>query len=220
MPPTESEYIPALRYDWLTPIYDLTLRLTMRDPLFKLALLDQAATPADAEVLDLGCGTATLSILAKQQNRGARVAAVDIDPKILDIARRKADREKVDIEFHEASVAELPFPDASFDRVLSCLVFHHLARDKKHATLEQSFRVLKPGGEIHIADWGPPTGPFMRVAYFSLQLLDGFATTTDNAKGLIPTYMKDAGFSDARQTKHFNTCFGTMALYAGTKPER
>ena len=87
MPQTESEYIPALRYDWLTPVYDFTLRLTMRDPLFKLALLEQAATPADADVLDLGCGTATLSILAKQQNPQARVAAVDIDPKILDIAR-------------------------------------------------------------------------------------------------------------------------------------
>ena len=207
MPRTESEFIPALRYDWLTPVYDLTLRLTMRDPLFKLALLEQAATPADAEVLDLGCGTATMSILAKQQNPDARVATIDIDPKILDIARRKAVREKADIEFHEASVAELPFPDASFDRVLSCLVFHHLDRDKKRAAFEQSFRVLKPGGEIHIADWGPPTGPFMRVAYLSLQLLDGFATTTDNAKGIIPQLMKDAGYTDARQTKHFNTFF-------------
>lgn len=217
MPPTQPEYIPALRYRWLTPAYDLTLRLTMRDPFFKLQLLEQAATPPGVDILDLGCGTATLSILAKRQNPQARVSAVDIDPKILDIARRKAARDIVDIDFHNASVAELPFPNESFDRVISCLVFHHLDRDTKRAALEQSYRVLKPGGEIHIADWGPPTGPLMRIAYLSLQLLDGFATTTDNAKGIIPQLMKDAGFPDARQTRSINTCFGTMALYGGMK---
>jgi len=217
MPPAQRDYIPALRFGWLTPVYDLTMHLTMRDPFFKLQLLKQADTPSDADVLDLGCGTATLSILAKQQNPLARVSAVDIDSKILDIACRKTALADVDIDFHKASVGELPFPDASFDRVLSCLVFHHLDRDTKLAALEQSYRVLKPGGEIHIADWGPPTGPLMRIAYLSLQLLDGFATTTDNAKGIIPQLMKGAGFIDARQTKHINTCFGTMALYSGTK---
>ncbi|WP_149029983.1 class I SAM-dependent methyltransferase, partial [Effusibacillus lacus] len=78
--------------------------------------------------------------------------------------------------------------------VLSSLFFHHLTRENKSRTLAEVHRVLKPGGEIHIADWGRPRSALMRTAFFLVQMLDGFATTKDNADGLIPQLLLESGF--------------------------
>jgi ubiquinone/menaquinone biosynthesis C-methylase UbiE len=81
---------------------------------------------------------------------------------------------------------ELPYPDASFDRVISSLLFHHLTRENKERTLREVFRVLRPGEELHVADWGKAQNWPMRVAFLLVQMLDGFETTADNVNGLLP----------------------------------
>jgi trans-aconitate methyltransferase len=83
-------YIPALGVDWLTPLYDPLLRWVMREEQFKRYLIRQAQIGPGQHVLDLGCGTATLTLLIKQTHPEAVVIGLDGDPKVLEIGRTKA----------------------------------------------------------------------------------------------------------------------------------
>ena len=76
---------------------------------------------------------------------------------------------------------------------------------------------MKPGGELHIADWCKAKNAFMRGAFYLVQILDGFETTTDNVKGLLPKYIEEAGFEDVKETRFFNTAFGTLGLIRAIK---
>lgn len=178
-------YIPALRYHWLTTFYDPLLRWTLRESAFKSQLAKQARVEKGHRVLDLGCGTGTLAILIKSHHPAAEVLGLDADPKVLEVARAKAVRARLNVRFDQGMAFELPYPDASFDRVISSLLFHHLTRQNKEQTLKEVFRVLRLGGELHVADWGKAQNSLMRIAFLLVQVLDGFKTTVDNVAGLL-----------------------------------
>lgn len=217
MSTSEERYIPALGYHWLTSLYDPVVRLTTRESAFKPALIAQADIQAGERILDLACGTATLTILAKQAQPAAEIHGIDGDANILKIAASKAQAEGLDLKLKQGLADALPYPDAHFDRAMSSLFFHHLTRSTKSAAFAQLYRVLKPGGELNIADWGRATDPLMRTAFFGIQLLDGFTTTADNVRGLLPTLISGAGFVDVCVTQNFSTVFGTMSLYRARK---
>ena len=212
-----EKYVPALGYDWLTPFYDVVARLTTREKAVKESLIGQAKFEPQQQVLDLACGTGTLAILIKRKYPLTSVRAIDIDAKILRIAERKAAGEQVEIVFDKGLSFALPYADASFDRVLSSLFFHHLTRENKLKTLREAFRVLKAGGELHIADWGLPANFLMKIASIGVARLDGAETTADNFSGLLPTFVSEAGFQAAEETSRFNTFFGTIRLLKATK---
>src|SRR5437773_4875806 len=161
---TKQPYIPALGFDWLTRFYDPVLRATLREDRFKRLLIAQACLQPGQDVLDLGCGTATLTIMLKQSCPGAKIIGLDGDPKILAIARQKIAAAGVDVELHEGMAFAPPFAPASFDRVVSSLVFHHLTTENKRRTLAKVRELLRPGGELHVADWGKPHNTLMWIA--------------------------------------------------------
>lgn len=216
--PPGEHYIPALAYRWLTPLYDPVVQWTTRERAFKTALLKQADLRAGTRVLDLGCGTATLTLLAKGACPDADVVGLDGDPEILERARNKARRAGAVLSFDRAMSHQMPYADGHFDTVLSSLFFHHLTRDAKMATLREVHRVLKPGGTLHVADWGKAANPLMRALFVLVQLLDGFETTGDNVAGLLPAFMSECGFTNVAETRRFATPLGTIALYAAHKP--
>ena len=215
---SESDYVPALSYRWLTPYYDAVVGATTRERVFKHALVQQASITAGQQVLDLASGTGTLAIWIKQGQPFATVTGVDGDPAILSMARRKAQRSNVTVQFDQALSYDLPYPAAHFDRVVSSLFFHHLTWPDKERTAREVFRVLKPGGELHVADWGAPGNALMRGLFLSIQILDGFANTQDNVSGRLIELFRQAGFADVAQRQTFSTMYGTMALYAAVKP--
>jgi ubiquinone/menaquinone biosynthesis C-methylase UbiE len=211
-------YLPALRFPALTRLYDPVVGLTSRERRFKELLVDQAAPEAGQRILDLGCGTGTLAIQVKQRQPDADVVGLDADPAMLSQAREKAGRAGVELTLTEGMSNELPFEDGSFDRVLSTLFFHHLDPEPKRQTVREIARVLRKGGELHVADWGRPSDPVMAVAFLGIRLLDGFENTAENARGELPAIFEEAGLERAEQTDRLRTVLGTLALYRAERP--
>ncbi len=112
----------------------------------------------------------------------------------------------------------MPFPDTSFAHVVTSLFLHHLNTENKLDTLKQMYRVLKPGGMLHIADWTSPSNKIMRLLFYGVQILDGFETTTDNINGMLPEFIEDAGFSNVVLACTFDTVHGTIGLYTAQRP--
>jgi SAM-dependent methyltransferase len=211
-------YVPALRFAWLTRFYDPVLRAALKEERFKRLLVAQAGIEPGRRVLDLGCGTATLTIMAKRACPGARVVGLDGDPAVLAQARAKVAAAGVDVELREGLAFAPPFAPGSFDRVLSSLVLHHLTTEQKRRTLAAVRDLLVPGGELHVADWGRAQNALMRLAFLGVQLLDGLATTADNVAGRLPGLMEEAGFAAVVETHREMTLFGTLGLYRATRP--
>jgi len=213
MNPNAERYVRALRFRSLTRFYDRVLGATLKEDKFKRLLVEQACILPGQRVLDLGCGTGTLTILMKQAVPQATVVGLDGDPETLAIAREKAERAGLAIELEHVLAWDAPFEASSFDRVLSSLVFHHLTTENKRRTLAKIREWLRPGGELHVADWGRPHDPLMRMAFLTVQLLDGFETTSDSVQGRLEPLMREAGFADVAETHRERTLFGTLSLY-------
>jgi ubiquinone/menaquinone biosynthesis C-methylase UbiE len=213
-----AAYLPALRWKALTPAFDRVVRVTARERAMKQRLVESAGVAPGEAVLDVGAGTGTLAIRVKQLCPAALVVGLDADPDILALARTKAANADCAVELVEAPATEMPFPAESFDVVLSTLFFHHLTTDAKRATLSEVRRVLKPGGELHVADWGRPGDPVMAALFLSVRAFDGFGVTADNAHGRLPTLFAEAGLEDVSEGDRLRTALGTVALYSARKP--
>jgi ubiquinone/menaquinone biosynthesis C-methylase UbiE len=212
-----ARYVPALGRDSLTALYDPVLRLATRERTFKERLLDQARIADGDDVLDLGCGTGTLAIWIKQRAPGAHVAGLDGDDRMLAKARAKAARASVEIGFEQGLSFDLPYPDASFDRVVTSLFFHHLADRDKERTISEVVRVLRPGGELHVADWGPGTDPVMGLLSQSIRLLDGFEPTRANFAGELPMLFERGGLREVQTRGDLRTVTGALAFYSAER---
>lgn len=210
-------YLSALRFPALNRAFDPVVRLTMRESRFKPELIEQARIESGHRVLDVGCGTGTLAIMVKQSVSGAEVVGLDGDPDILRQGRAKAERAGVEVQLDHAYSTELPYEDASFDRVLSTLFFHHLSTDDKLQTARELLRVLRPGGQLHIADFTRPTDPLMAAAFQLVRTFDGRERTRVNARGELGALLGKAGFEAPAEHNAFRTGFGTIGLLSATK---
>jgi len=211
----DDPYIPALGRDWLTPLYDPLQRWVMREDQFKRHLIRQAQIEPGHRVLDLGCGTGTLTILIKQTHPQSDVVGLDGDPMILAIARAKAAKAGVEISLDHGMAFQTPYPDQAFDRVLSSLVLHHLTTENKQRALREVFRVLGPGGELHVVDFGKPHTVWARLISRTLQR---FEEVEDNLNGLLLEMFRQAGLDQVAETARYATVFGTLSLYQGQRP--
>ena len=214
----ESEFTPALGFRWLTRLYDPLLRATLKEEKFKGMLVEQASIGPGQRVLDLGCGTGTLTIMLARACAQAEVVGLDADPEVIEIARRKITAAGVRVELFQAMAFAPPFEAKSFDRVVSSLVLHHLSRADKQRTFSKLRELLKPDGELHIADWGQAQNALMRLAFLGVQLLDGFESTSDNVEGRLIPLLEEAGFESVEETHREMTLFGTLALYRALNP--
>lgn len=215
--PTRETFIPALRFHALTRMYDRLLAATLDEEKHKRALIEQAGLARGHAVLDLGCGTGTLTRMLKGSCPEAIVTGLDLDPAALSIARRKAAESLVDVSFVRGSATAPPFPPGSFDRVLTSLMFHHLVRAQKMSALRAVRSLLRPGGELHVLDWGRPQGRWMELAFLPVRILDGFEPTRDNARGDLPALLREAGLEDVTETRHARTVFGSLTWLRGRR---
>jgi ubiquinone/menaquinone biosynthesis C-methylase UbiE len=187
----EHDYLPAMTKDWLLPLYDPMTRLLGVQRIHR-RLVELAAVERGHRVLEIGCGPGGLVLRAQRMHPDAEVVGLDPDPLALARARRKAERAGLPVRFDQGKAGELPYPDESFDRVLSSFMFHHLDDAEKRRALAEVRRVLRPGGQLHLVDVaGHHHGPFGRRMQRNEHL-------RDNAGEGIPDRMREAGLADVR----------------------
>jgi ubiquinone/menaquinone biosynthesis C-methylase UbiE len=141
------------RYDAEVWLFDT---FAMRGQIRQLRrkVVDAAGTGTGRRLVDVGCGTGSLAILAARLGgSGAQVSGIDPAPRQIARAQAKARRAGLDIDFRLGVIEDLPFDEASVDAVTSTLMMHHLPDDLKAKGLAEIGRVLKPGGRVVIADF-------------------------------------------------------------------
>ena len=182
-------------------------------------LVDDAVEPG-MRVLEIGCGTGTLTVLAAQ--KGARVVAFDVSGPMLAMARRKvADAGVSDhVRLEHQGVSSMDaLEDESFDVVTSTLVFSELSNDERVWVLRHSGRVLRPAGRIGIVDEVTPESLGERLVHGAVRLpllVATFAltqTTTRPVDGLSQL-VSEAGF---RVEKEERTALGSLLYLLAAK---
>lgn len=185
----------------------------------KERLVAENVRPGD-HVLDIGCGTGTVAILAARA--GARVTGFDVSAPMLTVAREKIESLGLDdrIELIEMGISGMDgFADGSFDVVLSTLVFSELSSDEQSYALHHSFRILKPEGRLEVADEVRPETFGKRFFYDLVRiplLVLTFAltqTTTRPVEGL-PGLIRQAGFRILREQR---SALGSFLYLAAVK---
>lgn len=156
------------------------------------ATLDLVEIQPGDRILEVGCGTGSLTLAAKTKaGSQSQVFGTDIAPDMVDTARRKAAKAGLEVQFQVGRIEAIPFPDSDFNLVLSSLMLHHVpGNEAKQKGIEEMLRVLKPGGRLLIVDVEPPQNPHIRGL---AGLIVGREMLTHNVREFIPLLEK-AGF--------------------------
>jgi SAM-dependent methyltransferase len=115
------------------------------------ALVDACAISAGQEVLDVAAGNGNLTVVAGEE--GASVVASDFSAAQVDLGRARTEAEGLDVEWVVADAEDLPFEDDRFDCAAS--VFGAMFAPRPDLVARELFRVVKPGGTVGMANWGP-----------------------------------------------------------------
>ena len=203
--------------EWTLPLYDPLAKLLGGDRA-RRTLVDQAALRSGHRVLEIGCGTGTLVVMIKRLHPDVDVVGLDPDQKALPRAKRKAEGASARIQFDQGFADELPYMEASLDRVFSSLMFHHLGGDEKETTLREVRRVLRPGGILSLLDFA---GQEAGAGGFLARRLHSSHQLRDNSEGQILALMGRAGFTGPRKVSQDATLFGHVRInyYQASVPD-
>ena len=216
----DARYVPAAGRAVFTGLYDPVLALTMRERRWRGALLAEVdlRLPEAGTVVDVGAGTGSFAIALSAARPDSTVIAVDGDEDAIERARRKAGAGSV--QWRLGFAGELPVEPDQADAVVMSLLLHHLEPSAKQDTLNDATRALRPGGWLHVADWGRPRGMLPRAGFAALRLLDGREGTRDHATGRLPKLVADAGFDGPAVWMRLSTAWGTLELLSGRLADR
>ncbi len=165
-------------------------------------LAEQVKLHDGARVLDVGCGTGLLTVRIAHAHPALQVTGIDASRPMIKVANRK--RSSDNCHFQQALGEDLPFQDAHFDLVSSALFFHHVDRELKQQTLQEIRRVLKPGGELLIADMDRPYTPLGWAMSWTAWKLLRQPEIKENMDGILRIEIERAGFLKISELGRFS----------------
>ena len=213
----KKDYLPAAGKDRLLLFYDpFTLLLGVGS--IHRKLIHQSAIEAEHQILEIGCGTGNLTMQVKRTHPETQVVGIDPDPKALERARRKAQRRGLNLQFDQGFSEDLPYPDASFDRVLSAFMLHHIKPEEKPLAIQEVYRVLKPGGSLHLVDFQES-----QLHEYGGGLHAFLASKVHSRHGSSPqevvlSLMRNAGFEGSHEVARQATIMGRVTFYQAVRP--
>jgi ubiquinone/menaquinone biosynthesis C-methylase UbiE len=202
---SQREFLPAAGRDVFLPLYDPLVSL-MGFGRAVQELISQANIQHDHSVLDVGCGTGTLIVMLKRRYPAVQVVGLDPDSKALRRADKKIRRAGVSVQLDHGFADELPYREASFDRVFSSFMFHHLDEAERERTSREVLRVLKPGGSFHLLDFVADDD----AHGFFERLFAGHALMKTNTNERLLRLISRAGFTNVTKVKEGSMLFGLM----------
>jgi ubiquinone/menaquinone biosynthesis C-methylase UbiE len=170
-------------------------------------LLDAVRLRSGTRLLDVASGPGALA--AEAANRGARSVGVDLSPRMVELAQRLYPA----IEFHEADVEHLPFPDHSFDAVVCAFGLGHFPQPE--LAVAECVRILSPGGCIAFAWWHDPARQRIQGIFREAIAEFGVSVPSDTPQGHnvfrfsnsdeFLRLLEEAGLSEVAITEHAAT---------------
>lgn len=176
---------------------------------YREKIINYAELQSGERVLEVGCGTGTLSLMAKRRVDDGEVIGLDLSPKMVKQAEKKSEKYKLDVKFIEGSIDNIPFPDNYFDVVLSSWMFHHLPIKIKREGLKEIHRVLKKGGRFLFFDFSKPGNV---IGYMITPLFIWTDFLRVHIFGDITSYFKESGFQDIT-LKRKGICTAAYVMY-------
>jgi demethylmenaquinone methyltransferase/2-methoxy-6-polyprenyl-1,4-benzoquinol methylase/phosphoethanolamine N-methyltransferase len=145
--------------------YDTYMKVVTlwRERALREETLDLARLAPGESYLEVGCGTGTLAIAARQRvGPAGRAAGIDVIPGMIDRCRDKAARAGLVVSFQVGSMDAIPFPAGEFDAVVGSFVILHMSDRVRHSGIREIRRVLRPGGRLLFVDLAEPGQPMSR----------------------------------------------------------
>jgi ubiquinone/menaquinone biosynthesis C-methylase UbiE len=198
-------------------LYDpLVERLSFgRERLFREKTLQYLALGPGQEILDVGCGTGSLTLLIAEQLGAGTVTGIDAAPRMIAIAEKKAARQGSAARFAVGIAESLDFADRRFDTVVNSMFTHHINHGLKERAFAEMYRVLRPGGLLVTADIDRPTSRLAAAVGWLSRYLLLQPELEDNLRGLLPDLMRQAGFT--RVVRH-EQVYGLVSFFTAVKP--
>jgi demethylmenaquinone methyltransferase / 2-methoxy-6-polyprenyl-1,4-benzoquinol methylase len=184
-------------------------RITLgREESLRKMTVDLALVKEGESVLEIGCATGSLTIVAKKQaGSSGSVSAIDLIPGMIDASREKAKKAGLDINFQTGSIESIPFQDQQFDAVICSFMIFHMSEQVRNKGIEEIFRVLKPKGRLLVLDVAVPPRVWSRGL---LKLFLGFLFKHELEE--LEPKLESTGFSKIEISKAPFRVFGLPLL--------
>ena len=203
---TSYEFRPAINKHLIRFFYDFWCSAGNLGKNFKRKVISLSKIQGSETVVDIGCGTGVLLIEVAKNHPKANLIGIDPDEMVLGIAKQRFDKLGINAKLFQEYAEKLSLENNSVDLVISSLVFHHFPNEIKQTACNEIYRILKPGGRVAIADFGPRRkSPYL---FEKKEYMQG------NLQGMIPVCMEKSGFKNVTEIGKY---FPGVSIYGGVK---